>query len=73
MTSTIEGEIIAQDKSDFRWATFFTLQGDFFGMYPPCNHIEYRGSDIICFNNDRIVELWSQMYQVDFTHQLKQT
>ena len=69
-TLTIDDEIAAQDKVVFRWTSRFTHLGDFFGMPPTGNHIEYSGIDIIRIKDDRIVELWSQWNQFSFKRQL---
>ena len=68
---TIDDEIVSQDKVVFRWTARCTHLGDFFGMSPTGNSIEYTGIDIIRSSNGRIVELWSQTDAVGFDRQLK--
>ena len=68
---TIDDEIVAQDKVVFRWTARCTHLGDFYGLSPSGNSIEYTGIDIIRCANGRIVELWSQMDFVGFDSQLK--
>jgi predicted ester cyclase len=70
MNIKIEDEIVEKDKVVFRWTARLTHRGDFFGIPPTGNHIMYSGIDIIRITNNRIVELWSQMDQVGFNHQL---
>jgi steroid delta-isomerase-like uncharacterized protein len=72
LTINIDDEIVAENKVALRWTTRCTHLGDFFGMPPTGNHIEYGGIDIIRFNNGRIVELWSYMDQVGFNTQVNQ-
>ena len=73
MRITIEDEIISQDKVVFRWTTRCTHMGDFYGMPPTGNTIEYGGIDIIRFEKGRIVELWSQMDKLSLRRQLNPT
>ena len=71
--TTIEDEIVSQDKVVFRWTTRCTHMGDFYGMPPTGNTIEYGGIDIIRFEKGRIVELWSQMDKLSLRRQLNPT
>ena len=68
---TIDDEIIAQDKVVFRWTARCTHLGDFYGIPPTGNYIEYTGIDIIRCANGRIVELWNQIDGIGFERQLK--
>ena len=70
---TIDDEIIAQDKVVFRWTARCTHLGDFYGMPPTGNSIEWTGIDIIRCANGRIVELWNQADGIGFERQLKKS
>jgi steroid delta-isomerase-like uncharacterized protein len=70
---TIDDEIAAQDKVVFRWTCSCTHLGDFYGIAPTGNTIEYTGIVIIRFANGRIVELWNQVDQAGFDRQLKKS
>lgn len=69
---TIDDEIVSRDKVVLRWTIRGTHKGDFYGMAPTGNTVEYTGIDIIRFgNNGRIVELWNQGDYVGLDRKLK--
>jgi predicted ester cyclase len=67
----IDDVIVGQDKIVIRWIAHGTHLGDFFGLPPTGNRVEYTGIDIIRCSNGRIVELWGQPDSAGLNRQLR--
>jgi len=59
--TSVEDEIVSDDRIVYRWITRGTHDGDFFGVPPTGKQLISRGMTIIRVDDGKIAELWESI------------